>query len=113
MIKVTSSYAQAIGALADLGAGSIDLATKRKESPMAAAAGSRNSYKNRILAALTKAEITRLAPHLSPVTLESGKTLLHPGEDIVYAYFLESGLASVVVAMADGSSVETGVTGNE
>jgi len=80
---------------------------------MAAAAGSRNSYKNRILAALTKAEITRLAPHLSPVTLESGKTLLHPGEEIVYAYFLESGLASVVVAMADGSSVETGVTGNE
>jgi len=80
---------------------------------MAAAAGSRNSYKNRILAALTKAEITRLAPHLSPVTLESGKTLLHPGEEILYAYFLESGLASVVVAMADGSSVETGVTGNE
>jgi CRP-like cAMP-binding protein len=80
---------------------------------MAVAAQSRNSYRNRILASLPKAELARLEPHLSPLLLPAGKTLLNPGEEIVYAYFLESGMASVVVAMADGNMVETGITGNE
>lgn len=71
------------------------------------------TYKNRILAALPKAEIARLAPHLSPLTLEAGKTLLNPREDIVYAYFLESGMASVVIGMEDGTTVETALIGNE
>jgi len=80
---------------------------------MAATDHSNNSYKNRILASLPKAEIARLAPHLSKLPLPSGTTLLNPGEEIVYAYFLESGLASVVVAMENGNTVETGITGNE
>jgi len=80
---------------------------------MPAAIQSRNHYKNRILASLPKAEIARLAPYLSPLVLETGKTLLNPGEDITHAYFLESGMASVVVAMADGNTVETGITGND
>ena len=33
-------------------------------------------FKNRVLAALPNAEINRLKPHLSPVTLEQDKTLL-------------------------------------
>jgi CRP-like cAMP-binding protein len=80
---------------------------------MPAATSSRNHYKNGILASLPKAEIARLAPHLSPLTLEIGTTLLGPDEHITHAYFLESGLASVVVAMADGNTVETGITGND
>src|SRR5712671_7788611 len=74
---------------------------------------SRSMYKNRILASLQRAEIMRLVPHLSPLDLPSGKTLLDPGQEITYAYVLETGLASVVVAMADGSMVETGITGND
>ena len=70
-------------------------------------------YKNRILASLPKAEISQLAPHLSPVTLDIGMGLLYPGEEIVYAYFLETGLASVVITMVNGETVETGITGNE
>lgn len=50
---------------------------------------------------------------MSPVDLPAGKTLLDPGEEITHAYFLETGLASVVVAMADGTMVETGITGND
>jgi CRP-like cAMP-binding protein len=73
----------------------------------------RNGYKNRILASLSKAEISRLSQHLSQVDLPAGKTLLDPGEEITHAYFLETGLASVVVAMADGTMVETGITGND
>jgi CRP-like cAMP-binding protein len=80
---------------------------------MPPAAEPRNVYKNRILASLPRAEISRLAPHLSPVDLPSGKTLLDPGQEITYAYFLETGMASVVVAMSDGNMVETGVTGND
>jgi CRP-like cAMP-binding protein len=77
------------------------------------AAETRNGYKNRILASLSKAEISRLSQHLSPVDLPSGKTLLDPGQEITHAYFLETGLASVVVAMANGNMVETGITGND
>jgi len=80
---------------------------------MASAAEPRYAYKNKILAALTKAEIARLSAHLSPLPMPAGKTLLAPGEEIAYAYFLEAGLASVVVAMADGNTVETGIIGNE
>lgn len=80
---------------------------------MPGATASRNHYKNRILASLPKADIARLAPYLSPLTLKVGETLLAPGEGITHAYFLESGLASVVVAMADGSTVEASIIGND
>ena len=80
---------------------------------MAAVAELRYTYKNWILASLPKAEIARLSPHLSPLPMPAGKTLLGPGEEIAYGYFLETGLASVVVAMADGNTVETGIVGNE
>jgi CRP-like cAMP-binding protein len=80
---------------------------------MPAATQSRKSYKNRILASLPKVEIGRLAPDLSRLSFEVGKTLVEPDEDITHAYFLESGLASAVVAMANGNTVETGITGND
>ncbi|MGH9633943.1 MAG: cyclic nucleotide-binding domain-containing protein, partial [Candidatus Angelobacter sp.] len=54
-----------------------------------------------------------MAPYLLPLDLPSGKTLLDPGQEITYAYFLETGLASVVVVMANGNMVETGITGND
>lgn len=68
-------------------------------------------YKNRILAALPKADIDRLAPYLSPVTLKLHTQLLDGKSD--HAYFLEDGLASVVLTLADGSTVEVGVIGIE
>ncbi|PYX95874.1 MAG: hypothetical protein DMG63_18110 [Acidobacteria bacterium] len=66
-------------------------------------------YKNRILAALPKDEISRLARHLSPVTLEQEKTLLDG--NMAHAYFLEDGIASVVVTVENGDTVEVGVIG--
>jgi CRP-like cAMP-binding protein len=80
---------------------------------MPSAGEARSMYKNRILASLSRTEIARLAPYLLPLDLPSGKTLLDPGQEITYAYFLETGLASVVVAMANGNMVETGITGND
>jgi CRP-like cAMP-binding protein len=66
-------------------------------------------YKNHILAALPKAEIERLKPHLSPVALKVRTPLLDGHAD--HAYFLEEGLASVVLTLASGDTVEVGVVG--
>jgi len=66
-------------------------------------------YNNRILAALPKDEISRIARHLSMVTLEQEKTLLDG--KLTHAYFLEDGIASVVVTVENGDTVEVGVIG--
>jgi CRP-like cAMP-binding protein len=66
-------------------------------------------YKNRILAALPRAEISSLAPNLVPVTLPQEKTLLDGNAD--YGYFLEDGIASVVITLANGDTVEVGIVG--
>src|SRR5579864_2949890 len=71
---------------------------------------SRQRYKNRVLASLPKAEIDRLKPHLSPVTLKLRAQLLD-GRAPSYAYFLEEGLASVVLTLAEKTTVEVGVIG--
>ena len=66
-------------------------------------------YRNRVLAALPKAEINRLKPHLSLVTLEQEETLLDGKAG--HAYFVEQGIASVVVTVKNGNTVEVGIIG--
>jgi len=68
-------------------------------------------YKNLVLASLPKAEISRLVPHLSPVTLKVRDELLDGRSK--YAYFLEDGLASVVLPMENGATVEVAVIGRD
>jgi len=66
-------------------------------------------FKNRVLAALPKAEIARLTRHLSPVTMKQYETLLDG--KAAYGYFLEDGIASVVVTVENGNTVEVGIIG--
>jgi CRP-like cAMP-binding protein len=80
---------------------------------MSSGVETRPAYKNNILASLSRAEIGRLAPHLSFLDLPVNQTLQEPNVEVTHAYFLESGMASVVVEMADGNTVETGITGKE
>lgn len=61
------------------------------------------------MAALPKAEINRLKPHLSLVTLEQDETLLDGKGS--HAYFVEHGIASVVVTVNNGNTVEVGIIG--
>lgn len=70
---------------------------------------SQQTYKNRILAALPKAEIARLAPHLSPVVLKQQQSLLDG--KATHGYFLEEGIASVVVTVGKKDTVEVGIIG--
>ena len=71
----------------------------------------KQQYKNHILAALPKLEIGRLAAHLSPVTLRKNEMLMEG--KATYAYFLEDGLASVVVTLENGTTIEVGVIGKD
>jgi len=71
----------------------------------------RPTYKNMVLASLPKAEIERLQPHLSPVTLKLRQQLLDGHGD--HIYFVEEGLASVVLSMENGTTVEVGVIGKD
>lgn len=70
-------------------------------------------YKNQILSSLPKAEMRALAPHLTPIALPRRYMLHEAAEKVDYGYFLEEGLASIVVILEDGSTVEVGVVGRE
>jgi CRP-like cAMP-binding protein len=71
------------------------------------------TYKNRVLASLPAAEMKRLAPHLTPVTLRMNRTLHDPGQLVDTVYFLEQGICSHVVTMEAGNTVEVGITGRD
>ncbi len=58
-------------------------------------------------------EFGRLRPHLEPVELSHRLILHEASEKIRYAYFLNSGLASMVVITSDGRSVEIAMVGRE
>ena len=68
---------------------------------------------NRLLAKLGKADRAALHPHLTPVTLEYKKALYEAFQPIEFVYFIESGVASLVSTMANGSAAEVGTVGNE
>jgi CRP-like cAMP-binding protein len=68
-----------------------------------------NQYKNRVLAALPRSEIQRLAPHLTHVVLKL-REILADGHN-TSAYFMEEGLASVVITQSNGGTTEVGVIG--
>ena len=70
-------------------------------------------YRNRILASLPAVEMQRLAPHLTPVTLEVNRTLHDAGQTVDTVYFLEEGICSVVVTMQNGNTIEVGITGRD
>ena len=68
-------------------------------------------FKNRVLAALPEAEISRIARHLTPVSLVQEETLLDGRAP--YGYFVEDGIASVVASVESGDTVEVGIIGIE
>lgn len=68
---------------------------------------------NRLLSALPEQDYQRLRPNLEPVSLSAGKILYHAGEAIEHAYFLTSGMISLVATAENGSAVAVAMTGNE
>ena len=69
--------------------------------------------RNRILAALPRAELARLAPAFTRITLAPREICFDIDQPIEHVYFPENCVASVVGVMSDGSAVETATVGPE
>jgi CRP-like cAMP-binding protein len=69
--------------------------------------------RNRLLAALSPADLALLQPHLRSRPMALRKNLERPNRRIEAVYFPESGIASVVAVQADETRVEVGLIGPE
>ena len=68
---------------------------------------------NKLLLAVSEVEYRRIRPHLDFQELPKHFSLHEPREKQKFAYFLNSGLASIVVATRGARDVEAGVVGYE
>ena len=68
---------------------------------------------NSILRSIPENEYDLLQEHLEPLDLPPQHILHESGERIEFAYFLNRGMASLVVLTSDGRSVEVAIVGKE
>jgi CRP-like cAMP-binding protein len=69
--------------------------------------------RNKILLEMTDVEFHVIRPHLEHVALPSHLKLHEPDRAYRFVYFPNEGLISLVVAMANGKTVEAGIVGSE
>lgn len=69
--------------------------------------------RNRILAGLPREKYRQLFSNLSLVRLNENKVLCEPEDDFRHAYFINSGVASLLSIIKDGDSIEVGNVGDE
>jgi CRP-like cAMP-binding protein len=88
---------------------------QKKPAPPASRSGGNGPVflNNRILLSLPDAERASLLPKLQFTPLPTHTMLNEATETIEFAYFINSGLASVLNVMNDGKSVEVGLAGKE
>jgi len=72
-----------------------------------------NGRSNRLLTLLRAEDRERLQWHIEPVVLEYRRPLYDADEPIEFVYFIETGVASLVLTMAKGQAAEVGTIGNE
>jgi len=68
---------------------------------------------NRLLAALSKAELDRLTARMELVALKLGETIYEPGQPLHYAWFPTTSIISLHYVMETGASAEAAGVGNE
>jgi len=68
---------------------------------------------NKILLAMSDGDYRKVCPHLEFVQLPQRFSLHEPNKKMEFAYFLNHGLASIVVSTRGGRDVEAGVVGFE
>jgi CRP-like cAMP-binding protein len=69
--------------------------------------------RNRLLRALPAQEYARVGPRLEPVRYDTRDVLIDYDAPITHVHFVETGVISLVAAMADGVAIETATTGPE
>jgi len=68
---------------------------------------------NHLLAAMSRQEFERLRPHLELVHLAQGKMLTESGDVVSHAYFITSGMISLLSITEEGQTVEVAMVGQE
>lgn len=68
---------------------------------------------NVLLQQIPQSEFLKIKPHLQPTKLEIANRLEEEGTPLTAVYFLNGGIASMIVETSDGRSVEVGVAGRE
>jgi CRP-like cAMP-binding protein len=68
---------------------------------------------NRILLSLSKCEYEKILPNLEWTEFELNKVLWEAGDPMHYAYFINTGMVSLIAADSGGGSVEVGLIGRE
>jgi CRP-like cAMP-binding protein len=69
--------------------------------------------RNNVLAALLKAQYSRILPKLEHVRLLPGQTLYQADQKIKDVYFPEDAVVAMIDSMGDGRTVEVGIIGRE
>ncbi len=73
----------------------------------------RADLRNRLLLHVPDAALAGLAPQFETVHLPRGTVLCQQNEVISEVYFIEEGVASVILSVPDGRSTEAGLVGRE
>jgi CRP-like cAMP-binding protein len=68
---------------------------------------------NHLLASLSAVDFEVLRPHLQPVELRHETVLYEVGDEIDRVYFPHGGVVSLVVNLASGETIETGMVGRD
>ena len=87
--------------------------TGRKERGVLRADSTGRLVQNSILRSIPEGEYDLLREHLEPLDLPQQHILHEAGAKIEFAYFLNEGMASLVVLTSDGRSVEVAIVGKE
>jgi len=69
--------------------------------------------RNGLLAGLPAGELARVAPYLEDVAMPLGRAVYESGAKQRYVFFPTTGIVSLLYVMANGSSAEIAVVGNE
>jgi CRP-like cAMP-binding protein len=68
---------------------------------------------NRMLASLAAPDVTAILPHLKFIELPQETVLFEDGDPINLVYFPQSGIVSLLVDLASGEMIETGMVGRD
>src|SRR5579862_2668053 len=69
--------------------------------------------RNRLLAAMSPADLALVQPHLTPLAVAVRHEIERPNRRIDAVYFMDAGIVSVVAVQPDETQVEVGLIGSE
>ena len=70
-------------------------------------------HRNHLLAAIAAPDRERIYPHLKLVPMPLGEVIYEPGQALHYVYFPTDSIVSLMYTMADGSTAEIAMVGND